>query len=181
MLLDSEYQFRTVDHIVKMKIQFPEPYRGQPLGFYHEAEPGKRRCYTGHCIDRFVGAAALVNFNMTRAHGKASKPTALREVVTILEQSADLPATLVFEVTQKVLNGQVGDIQLMGYDEDGIPEEERARMRTESWTRMWRRARQELYLNGATVPFAVIEWKHTMMGIEVVWVTQGQETAKSVR
>ena len=181
VLLDTEFQFRTLDHIVTMKVQFPEPYRGQPLGFYHESEPGKRRCYTGQCIDRFVGVAAVVNFNLTRAHTKAPKPAQLREVVTITEQSADMPATPVFEATQKVVNGQVGDIQVMGYDEDGIPEGERARMRTESLTRMWRRARQELYLNGATVPFAVIEWKHTMTGIEVVRVTQGQETAKSVR
>ena len=36
---------------------------------------------------------------------------------------------------------------------------------------MWRRLRQELYLNGAVQPFAVIVWKHTMDGIEVLSVT----------
>ncbi|MBY0506557.1 MAG: hypothetical protein K2X03_21740 [Bryobacteraceae bacterium] len=109
---------------------------------------------------------------MSRAHSKAPKPASLREVVTILEQSSDLPPTPVFEVTQKVVNGQVGDIQVMGYDEDGIPEGERAQMRTKSLTRMWRRARQELYLNGATEPFAVIEWKHTMAGVEILAAKQ---------
>ena len=59
----------------------------------------------------------------------------------------------------------------MGYDEDGIPVAERPRMRTEAPARMWRRLRQELYLNGAMQPFAVIEWKHTMDGIEVLSVT----------
>lgn len=171
LLFDSEYEFRTPGHIVTMKVQYPEPYRGQPLGFYHESEPGKRRCYTGQCIDRFVGVAAVVNFTMTRAHAKAPKPAALREVVTILEQSVDMPPTPVFAVTQKVVNGQVGDIQVMGYDEDGVAEPERARMRAESLTRMWRRASQELYLNGAATPFAVIEWRHTMSGVAIVSVT----------
>ncbi len=178
-LFDTEYRFSTPDHEVTMTVQFQEPYRGQPLAFYKPEDPGKRQCFTGKCIDRFVGAAAVVNFTVIRGHGKAPKPRQFRELVTIIEQSPDMPSTPPFDLTLKVVNGQVGDIQVMGYDEDGIADAERARMRAESQSRMWRRVRQELFLNGAKTPFAVIEWKHTMSGVEIVKVDGGALRAKN--
>ncbi len=163
----ADFRFATPEHEVSMKVEFPSVYRGEPLAFYGNEGPSTRRCLTDHCIDRFYGAVAVVNFQVTKAHAKASKPTSLREVVTILEQSADLPATPKLELTKKIVNGQIGDIQLMGYDEDQIPSAERERMRQEAPVRMWRRVRQELYLNGAAKPFAVVEWRHTMQGVSI--------------
>ena len=178
MLLDTEVKFSTPDHEVTMAVQFPAAYQGKPLAFYSAEEPTKRRCYTQLCIDRFVGAAAVVNFTVTKVHRKAPKPSRIRELVTIIEQSPDMPPAPPFDLTQNVVDGKLGDLQVMGYDEDGIPEAERARMREESKTRMWRRVRQELFLNGAATPFAVIEWKHMINGIELVRADGAVMTAK---
>jgi hypothetical protein len=34
---------------------------------------------------------------------------------------------------------------------------------------MWRVYRQELFLSGDSEPFGVVEWKHTLNRIELVW------------
>lgn len=167
----ADFHFVTAEHEISMKVEFPEAYRGQPLAFFGGDAPASRRCLTDHCIDRFYGAVAVVNFRVTKAHPKAQKPSQLREVVTIVEQSADLPVTPRLDLTKKVVNGEIGDVQLLGYDEDGIPAAERDRMRREAPTRMWRKVRQELYLNGAAVPFAVVEWRHTMDSIRIETIT----------
>ena len=95
-----------------------------------------------------------------------------------MEQSPDLPPTPRLELTKRIVNSEIGDIQLMGYDEDEIPATERETMRREAPPRMWRRVRQELYLNGAVVPFAVVEWLRTMQAVSIERVTRVTE-AKS--
>ena len=168
--LAADYHFTTHDHEISMNIHFQKPLRGEPLAFYQD---GKRQCPGVRCIDNFHGAAATVNFNIAKARPKAPKPSGLREVVTILEQPADMPPAPPLDLTIPVKDGLAADLQVMGYDEDGVPKELRARMRAEAPARMWRRVRQELYLNGSPRPFAVIEWKHTMNGIELVNVVSG--------
>lgn len=167
-LLATEYRFVTPDHEITMTVRFEPPYRGTPLRFF---DGGRPQCYTGKCIEKFHGAAAVVNFIVAKAHGKAPKVKRFRELVTIIEQSPDMPATPPFDLTLSVADGKVSDLQVMGYDEDEIPGAERERMRVEAPGRMWRKARQELYLNGAAAPFAVIEWRHTMQGITIEAVT----------
>ena len=134
----AEFHFVTAEHEISMKVEFPEAYRGIPLAFFGGDTPA-RRCLPEHCIDRFYRAVAVVNFRVAKANPKAQKPAQLREVVTIVEQSADLPVTPCLDLTKKVVNGKIGDIQLLGYDEDGIPTAERDRMRWEAPARMWRK------------------------------------------
>ena len=55
--------------------------------------------------------------------------------------------------------------------QSAVPASGRAAVRTESRARMWRDYRQELFLNGDSEPFAVMEWKHTLDRIEVVRAT----------
>jgi hypothetical protein len=173
VLVTSEYLFVNSDHEVTMRVDYLEPYRGQPLEFYEASEPSKRRCYTGRCIEHFHGAAALVHFEVRRRHANAARPASLREVATIIDQSRDLPAAPPFGSTQDLVNGRASDLQVLGYDEAGIPEEERERLREQAPVRMWRRCGQELFLNGSAKPFLVLEWRHTTKGIELVRVTPG--------
>jgi hypothetical protein len=166
--LVTDYRFATPDHKITMKVQFEQPYRGRPLAFY---QGDKRHCYGGRCLENFHGAVAIVRFAFAKARAKAPKPAELREVVTILEQSDDLPPANPLDLKIPIKDGLASDLQVMGYDEDGLPQDERSRMRAEAPARMWRRVRQELYLNGAARPFAVIVWKHGMDGIELLSAT----------
>jgi len=173
VLLTSEYLVVNSDHEVTIRVDYLEPYRGQPLEFYEASEPSKRRCYTGRCINKFYGAVAVVHFGVTSLHSKAARPASLREVAAIIDQSPDLPATPPFDSTQDLINGRASDLQVLGYDEDEIPEKERQRMREEAPVRMWRLCRQELFLNGSAKPFLVLEWRHTLRSIELVRVMPG--------
>jgi hypothetical protein len=73
-----------------------------------------------------------------------------------------------------LVHGVGSDIQAFGYDESAVAEPERAALRAESRARMWRVYRQELFLNGDSEPFGVVEWKHTLDRIEVVRATGRQ-------
>ena len=73
-----------------------------------------------------------------------------------------------------MLHGVGSDIQAFGYDESAVAEPERAALRAETRARMWRVYRQELFLNGDSEPFGVVEWKHTLDRIEVVRATGRQ-------
>ncbi len=168
--IQTDFQFETQDHRIAMKVEYQAPYQGQPLAFYNSEDPTRRQCFTERCIEHFVGATALVNFTITKLHQKAPKPAKLREVVTIMEQGEDLPVTPKLDLAKPIIDGHISDLQLMGYNEDEFPAADRVRIRELSQHRMWRKVRQELYLNNSAEPFAVIEWKHTIKGIEIVGV-----------
>ena len=63
---DINYGFSTRDYSVEMKISFLDPYVGRRLSFSSGVDPAKELCFSagdgkvGACIDRFVGAAAVV-------------------------------------------------------------------------------------------------------------------------
>jgi hypothetical protein len=97
--------------------------------------------------------------------------TAFREVVKVLSQSEGLDERPPFIREQKLIQGVGSDIQAFGYDESAVAESERAALRAESRARMWRIYRQELFLNGDSEPFGVVDWKHTLNRIDVVRAT----------
>ena len=94
--------------------------------------------------------------------------------MTVTAHSPDLPPRPPFDKTHVLTNGAINDLQAFGYDESDIAEGEREADRQKSKERLWRLCRQELYLNGETVPFATINWRYTLDAIEIVRV-QGRQ------
>lgn len=97
--------------------------------------------------------------------------TTLREVVKVLSQSEGLDQRPPFIREQPLVWGVGSDIQAFGYDESAAAEPEQSARLVESGARMWRVYRQELFLNGDSEPFGIVEWKHTLTRIEVVRAT----------
>jgi hypothetical protein len=166
------HTFVTRRHVIYMEVHFHESYLGKRLVFYDSGNPAKEICVVPSgasvvCPNRFVGALATVTFTVKRAGGKSADRAVIREVVTVLAQSPELPPRPRFEKVQSATRGVIGDVQAFGYDETTIPEEQRASERNE-WLGLWTVYRQELYLNEDKIPFAVIQWRHTLERIEIV-------------
>jgi len=97
----------------------------------------------GACPTRFVGAVAMVTFTLKRATGTLASKTSIREHVTVMAQSPDLPPRPAFDRTQVITKGTINDLQAFGYDESDIAEGEREAEREKSRERLWRLCRQE--------------------------------------
>ena len=165
--------FTSGDHVIIMDISFFDPYEGRRLGFHSSADPRKEICLVGnpergYCPDRFVGAVVAVRFTIKRVGGKLQGKTSIREYVTVIAQSPELPARASLEKTQVLRNGAISDLQVFGYDESDIAEGAREAERQKSKERLWRLCRQELYLNGDTAPFAIVTWRYTLEAIEIL-------------
>ena len=170
--------FTAGDHIITMDVRFSKPYVGTRLVFYDDRDPLKPICFTGNgengaCPSRFVGAVAIVRFTVKSAGGKLRSKTSIREHVIVTTQSPDLPPRPPLDKTQVISKGTITDLQAFGYDESEIAEAEREAEREKSRGRLWRLCRQELYLNGETVPFAVIHWRYTLDAVQILRVQSG--------
>jgi hypothetical protein len=157
---------------ITFDVQFFPPYQGNRLAFYRDEEHHNPICWSGagetrHCPDHFVGSVATVTYTVRRA-GKLQRKTAIREYVTVISQSPDLPPRQPAEKTQMPLNGVITDVQAFGYDETDISEGERETVRKKAKDRLWRLCRQELYLESDTTPFAILTWRYTLDAIEIV-------------
>jgi len=171
----QRHTFTSDGCIITMDVRFSEPYVGKRLAFYSDRDPLKEICLvgngeTGACLNRFVGAVASVTFTVKGAGSKLRRKTSIREYVTVTAQSPDLPPRSPFDKTQVLVNGTISDLQAFGYDESDIAEGEREAERQKSKKRLWRLCRQELYLNGETVPFAIIHWRYTLEAVEILRV-----------
>jgi hypothetical protein len=170
------YSFATEHYVIEMAVSFLEPYRGRPLVFYSGLGPRKEVCYSGDgetlgkCPERFVGAVAIVRYSVRHWNGKPPVRAAIREHVTIIAQSDDLPERSPFSKTQELVNGAASDIQVFGYDEAGMKKSDLARTRGHARQKAWRLYRQELYMDSEAKPFAIVEWKHTVDRIGIVKV-----------
>lgn len=148
LLLAAEFTFTPPRaQAVRVEVEFLKPHRGERLELYAAGQ----KIYAA---DRFVGAVALVRY---RCKSKAT----IRESVTVLEQGPDLGARPPFARTVKFVDGLASDIQLFGYEGAEAPSAEEVK-------RYWRRFRQELFFDGATRPFAVLEWVHALDGIRLL-------------
>ncbi len=168
------YGFATEHYVIEMTVGFPEPYVGRRLVFYTSLDPRKKLCYSGDggtlgkCLERFVGAAAMVRYSVRHWNGNPPGRATIREHVTVLAQSHDLPNRPSFSTTQDLVNGAGSDIQVFGYDEAGIKKSDRIRTRGQAKQMLWRLYRQELYMDRDAKPFAIVEWKHTVDRISIV-------------
>lgn len=168
------YQFATSDYIIEMRVKFLAPFRGQRLAFYSNVEPEKEICYSGDpeapdkCLQRFLGAGALVTYRVSRWDGDPPGPALIREHVTVLTQSPGLTARAPFSKTQSLARGMASDIQVFGFDEAPIKKADLARTREEMRRTLWRLYKQELYIDQELQPFAIVEWKHALDRISIV-------------
>jgi len=170
---EAVYRLDTADYRIEMGVRFFPPYVGGRLVFHNSLNPGKELCYSGSgdssaCIERFVGAVAAVTYRVQPRQKNLPAAATFREVVKVVSQSDGLDDRPPYIREQPLVQGVGSDIQAFGYDESAVAERERAAVRAESRARMWRVYRQELFLNGDSEPFGVVEWKHTLNRIEVV-------------
>jgi hypothetical protein len=68
-----------------------------------------------------------------------------------------------------LIDGVGSDLQVFGYDETPAPPAVRQAER-EAAKAVWRRYRQNLYLDKDRQPFAVVEWLHTTTRIRILRV-----------
>lgn len=169
---DVTYGFATKEYAIRMRISFLNPYVGVPLVFYDAVDPTRRICppidgaTPGACIERFLGAVAIVKYSVKLANGGTPGVATIREYVTVSAQSPGLAERAPFSMTLTLVEGVGSDIQAFGYDEARLKEADRVRIRKQSKS-TWRLYRQELYLNGEKKPFAIVEWKHTLDRISI--------------
>ena len=170
---EAFYRLDTADYRIEMDVRFFPPYVGGRLVFHNSLNPGKELCYSGNgdssaCIERFVGAVAAVTYRVQPRRKNLPAAATFREVVKVVSQSDGLDERPPYIREQPLVQGVGSDIQAFGYDESAVAERERAAVRADWRARMWRVYRQELFLDGDSEPFGVVEWKHTLDRIEVV-------------
>jgi len=170
---DITYGFATRQYMIEMRVSFPNPYSGRRLVFSSTLEPGKQICpaidgIPSGCIDRFVGAVAAVEYSVKFFNGAIPGRVAIREHVTVTAQSPGIAERAPFSMTKLLIEGIGSDMQVFGYDEALLRQEDHARSRKQGLPQWWRRYRQELYVDQETEPFAIVEWKHTLNRISIV-------------
>jgi hypothetical protein len=166
------YRFSTPNYSIDVEVSYQEPYEGRAPIVYRSTEPQKPVCLVAAsgasgCADSFVGAIAIVTFVVKRTpDGKPAKAW-IGERVAVIEQSEGLPERPPFTMRVRLVGGVGSDVQAFGYDEGQVPESMRAGER-EAVKTLWRRFRQELFMNKDEKPFAIFEWLHTIGGIRLV-------------
>ena len=167
------HRLDTRDYRIQMTVRFFPPYDGKQLVFRSSANPERSICYSDNgessaCLERFVGSLAIVTYRFEPRRKQVPQASTFREVVTVLGQSDGLDLRPPYTREESLFQGVGGDVQAFGYDESPVSETERSALRTKSYFRLWRRFRQELFVNGDLEPFGVLEWKHTLDRIELV-------------
>src|SRR5262249_14652047 len=112
------------------------------------------------------GAMAVVHYTVLDA-GDKPRTAEIREHVSVLEQSASLAPREPYTATAKVINGSASDVQLFGYDETPFAVPDRQTERS-IWKSLWRIYRQALYLDRQPLPFAILDWRHTISEIQLL-------------
>jgi|GEM_PF-7019041 len=117
----------------------------------------------GKCSERFFGIARSVALKF-KVNGQG--PKVLRERVTLIRQSAGQTghrSVVIMEVP--ILHGVASDLQAYGFDEALLPKNQ-VQLWRKDFAESWKEFRQELFLDSALQPFAIILWRHTPVSIE---------------
>ena len=127
----------SADFRVDVTVRFFSPYLGRQLSFRSVANPKKLLCYSGNgdsssCLERFVGALAVVNYRFQVRRKQAVAAASFREVVKVVAQADGLDSRPPYLREVPLVKGQGTDIQAFGYDESSVPEAER-----EAWKKLW--------------------------------------------
>ena len=164
--------FSTDRYVANAEIHFLPAYRGRRLAFSGAGEETAGTTFTraggtSPAPERFVGAAAVVAYSVRLPDGRPARQFRLRERVTVIDQHSSLLPWQPLERSVSSVAGVATDIQLFGYDEEGMDPAARRRGREDS-SQAWRLYRQELYIDDEAAPLAVLEWRHTIRSIELV-------------
>ena len=86
------YRPDTADYRIEMTVRFFPPYLGRQLSFRSAANPKTLLCYSGNgdsssCLERFVGALALVTYRFQARRKHVAAAATFREVVNVVAQS----------------------------------------------------------------------------------------------
>lgn len=176
------YHFETADFRIEMAVQFLPPYQGRRLVFYNSARPEEELCYSGNgqsgaCLERFVGSVAVATYRLKPVSRDVRSAPSFREVVTVLAQAPGMPGREEYQREQALVEGVGSDVQAFGYDESEVEDRALPAFRTQ-WRSFWRVYRQKLFVNDDHEPFAVIDWKHTLVRIEMIRVAGRQNLDK---
>jgi hypothetical protein len=172
---DVKYGVATRDYSIEMKITFLDPYVGQRLAFSSGVDSGKELCFsagdgrTGPCIERFVGAVAVVRYSVKLANGGTPSLASIGACDGLCPIFRSPAAGAVFD-NAKAGEGIGSDLQVFGYDEGPLKKADRIRTRRQAQTMWWRLCRQELCIGKETKPFAIVEWKHTLNRSSIIQI-----------
>jgi hypothetical protein len=186
-LLATDFAFSTPNASVQLSVDFLPAFTGSANRRPVLYSGSKEVQLPGPTAELFVGAGALVRYTVEysaaaggrKGRGKSGRGT-VRERVVLLEQSEGLPAREDFHKSVPLVKGIASDLQLFGYDEGTVVPAERTVARQQA-KGLFRRFRQELFLDQETEPFAVLEWTHTITEIRVRQVSGGADLARSGR
>jgi hypothetical protein len=105
---DIQYDFATKDYSIRLSVAFLEPYWGRRLSFFTNVDR-RELCYSGDrgtagkCIERFVGAVAIVTYSVKLAKARTPRLATIREYVAVSAQSPGLPERAPLSMTQKLI------------------------------------------------------------------------------
>lgn len=187
LMATNDFAFSTPNASVQLSVDFLPAFDGSTSRRPVLYSGSKEIQLPGPNAELFVGAGALVRYTVEytaapgnrKGHRKSGRGT-VRERVVLLEQSEGLPAREDFHKTVPLVNGIASDLQLFGYDEATVVPAERTAARQQAKA-LFRRFRQELFLDQETEPFAVLEWTHTISEIRVRQVSGGANLARAGR
>jgi hypothetical protein len=187
LMATTDFAFSTPNASVQLSVDFLPAFTGSTSRRPVLYSGSKEVQLPGPNAEMFVGAGALVRYTVEYAaaaggrkgRGKSGRGT-VRERVVLLDQSEGLPARADFHKKVPLVNGIASDLQLFGYDEATVVPAERTAARQQA-KGLFRRFRQELFLDQETEPFAVLEWTHTITGIRVRQVSGSTNLARSGR
>jgi hypothetical protein len=161
---------------VEVRVDFPEPYYGTKV-FFRSTNELNSRCVSPNgelsrhnCVDDFVGAMAVVHFQISPIGVSSQQCHTLREFVRTIDQDPQLPDRAPFAQTIEVTDGIASDIQVFGFSQRQLNSMNRWRISS------WRMFRQDLFLSNATDPFLTIHWKHTLQPIRLIDAIPGAAT-----
>lgn len=170
------HRLDTPDYRIEMAVHYYPPYLGRQLSFRSVANPQELLCYStdgsSACMEKFVGALAVVKYQFQARRKQALLATTFREVVEVVAQSDGLVGRPPYSREVRLIEGEGSDIQAFGYDESSVPETELAALRTAAGATQWVIYRQQVFLNDDREPFVVVLWKHTLNRIEKVWLSK---------
>jgi hypothetical protein len=174
---ETVYHLATRDCDVRMSIEFYDRYSSKGFWF-DERRTDHRYCFSadgeeGHnCLTGFSGSIAVAHYRV-RSRSHSPNRVVLRERVRTIDRDSRLNDRPPYERILRLEDGLATDIQAFGYESDassygtaGVPEPHEP----------WCLFRQDLYLDGETVPFLVVHWKHALSAIRILDVIPGEQT-----
>jgi hypothetical protein len=173
---ENVYRFATPAWDIQMTVEFYDRYSTN--GFWFDERRSNRKfCLSAEgregrdCLGTFSGSLAVARYHI-RPRPEAPNPMLLRERVRTIDQDDRLQARAPFDRAIEIREGIASDIQAFGREGDVSSAQDHTPERHAPWCLL----RQDLSLDGQSVPFLVIHWKHALNGIRILDIIPGDGT-----